>query len=101
MKKAGLIAASIGTAAVLAAGAAGMAHLAMHPGDAIEEANAAEVRPAARAQRQSGGDSSTGQGLLGWFAGGGERVRATSGPETQRAAAVGVTDDDDDDDDDD
>ena len=47
MKKLGFIAASMGTAVLLAVGAASIAHMVTHPGEMVEEANAAEIVPLA------------------------------------------------------
>ncbi|UPT61810.1 MAG: hypothetical protein M0D54_15605 [Hyphomonadaceae bacterium JAD_PAG50586_4] len=47
MKKLGFIAASMGTAVLLAVGAASIAHMVTHPGEVVEEANAAEIVPLA------------------------------------------------------
>jgi hypothetical protein len=43
MKKAGLIAASVGTAAAFAAGLAALTHFVMQPSSVVESANAAEA----------------------------------------------------------
>lgn len=45
MKKFGFIVASMGTAVLLAVGAASVAHMVTHPGEIVEEANAAEIVP--------------------------------------------------------
>ncbi len=45
MKKLGFLAASMGTAVLLAVGAASIAHMVTHPGEVVEEANAAEIVP--------------------------------------------------------
>lgn len=47
MKKLGFIAASMGTAVLLAVGVASVAHMVTHPGQVVEEANAAEIVPLA------------------------------------------------------
>ncbi|MBY0566320.1 MAG: hypothetical protein K2P70_03355 [Hyphomonadaceae bacterium] len=113
MKKAGFIAASVGTAVLLAAGATALTTALLSPNHGVEEAGAAEV--AAPAPDADARDGNRG-GLFSWFGGGtqqresqpaaaeGERhvlpgvtepARATS-PTPSRAAS----DDDDDDDDD-
>jgi len=87
MKKAGAIAASIATAALLAAGAAGLAHLVLHPGDAVEQASAEEDASAAVGARQQGaarGDSAASD---------------SSAPRPRRSVAPRAARDDDDEDD--
>lgn len=120
MKKAGFIAASVGTAALLAAGAAAVTHMITHPGDVVEEANASEIAPVmargAGAQAPSAEREGGGWNMFSWFGGGAEAPQAASA-EGERQVLPGVTDarrtpapatpaparsgDDDDDDDDD
>lgn len=54
MKKFGFIAASMGTAVLLAVGAASVAHMVTHPGEVVEEANAAEIVPLASPSARPG-----------------------------------------------
>ncbi len=120
MKKAGFIAASIGTAVVLAAGAAALTTALLSPNHGVEEANAIEVAAPANTSAEP---ASGNRGLFSWFGGGdrssepaaarstgGERhvlpgvTRPTASSEsspTARAPARSSGDDDDDDDDDD
>lgn len=96
MKKVGLIAASVGTAALLAAGAVAVTQMIAYPGDVVEEANAAEIAPAspargagsqaARAERESNG-----WGIFSWF-GGDADAPQTASAEDERQVLPGVTD---------
>ncbi len=115
MKKLGFIAASMGTAVLLAVGAAGVAHMVTHPGEVVEEANAAEIvplaSPSARPEnapsrvREAGAEAPRSDwGVLSFAMGdGAQQERAREAPAPQRVAApvapVRSSDDDDDDDD--
>lgn len=118
MKNAGFIAASLGTAVLLAVGAAGVAHMVTHPGEVVEEANAAEIvplaSPSARPEnaparvREAGAEAQRSNwGVLSFAMGdGAQQERSTGVPapqpvETPRAPARSSDDDDDDDDDND
>lgn len=117
MKKLGFIAASMGTAVLLAVGAAGVAHMVTHPGEVVvDEANAAEIvplaSPSARPEnapvrvRDAGAEAPRSDwGVLSFAMGdGAQQERAREAPAPQRVAAsrapVRSSDDDDDDDDD-
>jgi hypothetical protein len=80
MRKAGFIAASVGTAVVLAAGAAALTTALLSPNHGVEEAGAVEV--AAPAPDADARDGNRG-GLFSWFGGG------TQQRESQPAAAEG------------
>lgn len=117
MKKAGFIAASIGTAVLLAAGAAALTTALLSPNHGVEEANAIEVvTPAQAANADANGNA--GRGWFSWLGGGGAQQRdaQSSNAEGERHVLPGITeparatstappraasDDDDDDDDDD
>jgi hypothetical protein len=118
MKKLGFIAASMGTAVLLAVGAAGVAHMVTHPGEVVEEANAAEIVPLAspsarpenapsRVRAAAEADEPRSNwGVLSFAMGDGAREEpATSAPAPEQNAApvtpARSSDDDDDDDDDD
>ncbi|HEX8901697.1 hypothetical protein [Vitreimonas sp.] len=119
MKKLGFIAASMGTAVLLAVGAAGVAHMVTHPGEVVvDEANAAEIVPLAspsarpenapvRVRAAAEADEPRSNwGVLSFAMGDGAREeRATSAPAPQQNAApvtpARSSDDNDDDDDDD
>jgi hypothetical protein len=93
MKKLGFIAASMGTAVLLAVGAAGFAQMVTHPGEVVEEANAAEiVRSGAREAAHAAGG--------GAFSVHSNAEVAKSGGVVQRVQTRAWDDDDDDDDDD-
>ncbi len=114
MKKAGFIAASMGTALALAAGAVGIVHVITHPGDLVEEANAAEVVRPAQAAAAPAADASARQttadnepnsawGPLSFIVGDGERTRteratprSEQAPASPQRAPRGDDDDDDD-----
>lgn len=116
MKKAGFIAASIGTAVLLAAGAAALTTALLSPNHGVEEANAIEVA-APTAAASAGGNDNAGRGWFSWLGGGAQQRDAqSSNAEGERHVLPGVTeparatsttppraasDDDDDDDDDD
>jgi hypothetical protein len=112
MKKAGLIATSLGTAALLATGIGATVHFVTHPGDVVEEANAAEITPArasapvathpapppavprgAIQPAESGGSE---WGVLSFVMG--DRTRAERTPAQSVTRSPNASDDDDDDD---
>ncbi|WP_135210981.1 hypothetical protein [Vitreimonas flagellata] len=107
MKKFGFIAASMGTAVLLAVGAASVAHMVTGPGEIVEEANAAEIvplgSPSARPENAPARVRAAGVQLA--RAESPQKTRAAEVPPPQRVASsrapVRSSDDDDDDDGDD
>ncbi|PZO48452.1 MAG: hypothetical protein DCF16_16230, partial [Alphaproteobacteria bacterium] len=96
MKKAGFIAASVGTAALLAAGAAAVTHMITHPGDVVEEANASEIAPTvargAGAQAPSAERDGGGWNLFSWFGGDAADAPQAASANGERQVLPGVTD---------
>lgn len=109
MKKFGFIVASMGTAVLLAVGAASVAHMVTHPGEIVEEANAAEIVPLSSPSARPENAPSRVRGAELARADGGaspQKTLAAEVPSPQRIAATRALtrsygDDDDDDDGDD
>jgi len=124
MKKVGFIAASVGTAVLLAAGAVALTTTLLSPNHGVEQANAVEVAPVAATQSTQSDSTSGSSNGGGWFSrlgGGAARSPEAASAEGERQVLPGITsragdaqsssatatpsrassDDDDDDDDDD